>query len=58
MSLRFTLIISTLLALSGCSTTEVLKQPCSDPAIHSYVEDDCGPLLPVNESFDEILVTS
>lgn len=56
MNLRTLLILSGLVLLTACSTTEALKQPCQDPGILSYV-DDCGPMMPVNESFDEILVT-
>ena len=55
MNLRLIIILLSGAILVGCSTTEVLKQPCSDPSIHSYV-DDCGPLLPVNEAFEEVLV--
>lgn len=56
MNLRTILILSSLVLLTACSTTDALKQPCQDPGILSYV-DDCGPMMPVNESFDEILVT-
>lgn len=55
MIFRYILALCTMALLAACSSTEVLKQPCSDPGIHAYV-DDCGPLLPVNDAFDEVMV--
>lgn len=36
---------------AACATQHKLKTPCALPAsAMSYGDDDCGPLLPVNEA--------
>lgn len=55
MTLRLFLSVTCFALLSACSTTDKLKQPCSDPGILAYT-DDCGPLLPVNDAFKDVLV--
>ncbi|MGH6859370.1 MAG: hypothetical protein ACRECY_03880 [Phyllobacterium sp.] len=41
---------------SGCAGGQRLKTPCALPASAlSYGADDCGPLLPVNRAFLDVM---